>query len=124
MSADKVYNLALRYLGRRPRSVKEMKQYLSKKAASASDIKTTINRLLELKYLNDREFARQFISSRIRFKPKSVYALGYELRQKGISQGIVDDTLSALDNMQLARSAVHLKVSQWHHLNQGAQKKN
>ncbi|WDP88613.1 MAG: regulatory protein RecX [Desulfobacter sp.] len=123
MKTDKAYHLALRYLGRRPRSVKEMKDYLAKKQVPSGEITDIIRRLMDLNYLDDREFARQFIDNRIRFKPKSTYALKWEMRQKGISPEVADDLLASLDNMELAWSAARQKAEHWGHMAPETRKK-
>ncbi len=123
MKTDHIYTLALKYLARRSRTVKEMHQYLNKKTKNQKKITQIIDQLLDLGYLDDYIFARQFIDNRIRFKPKSIYALGFELRQKGIAPDMVDEIVSSLDNRMLARSAIQLKAAQWSHLDRDTQKK-
>lgn len=123
MIPNKSYQLALRYLARRPKTIREMKAYLEKKKVSSSEIDQIIQRLTELGYLDDREFARQYIDNRIRFKPKSTYALGYELRQKGICPDIAEEVLSRLDNLELAVKAANLKAKLWEHLDAETRKK-
>ncbi len=113
---SKAYNLALRYLARRSKSIKEMKHYLTGKSISSQVVDDVINKLTGFKYLDDRAFAVQFIQNRIRFKPKSTYALGYELRQKGIHPDLADELLADYDDITLAFKAVDSKKDQWHHL--------
>ena len=36
-------------------------------------------------YADDREYCRRYIREKLRLKPKSGYALGLELRQRGVS---------------------------------------
>jgi len=123
MTTEKAFNLALRYLSRSPKTVMEMKKYLAKKAIAQEEIDIVITRLKELNYLNDYDYARQFIQNRVRFKPKSVFALGYELRQKGIDPTHADELLMALDDTQLAWTAIINKIDRWKHLNEDARKK-
>jgi len=123
MTFDNAFNLALRYLARSPKSVMEIKKYLAGKNLEQDKIDTVIDRLKDLRYLDDSAFARQFIENRIRFKPKSVYALGYELRHKGIDQDIADELLNPLDDMELAWSAARKKQGQWQHLDLDIRKK-
>jgi regulatory protein len=113
---SKAFNLALRYLARRSKSIKEMERYLTGKNISSQVVVNVIDKLLTLKYLDDRTFAAQFIENRIRFKPKSTYALGYELRQKGIHPDLADELLANYDDVTLAFKAVDSKKGQWHHL--------
>ncbi len=123
MTSNNAFNLALRYLARSPKSVMEMKKYLAGKHLEPDEINGVIERLIELKYLDDKTFARQFIENRIRFKPKSAYALGYELRLKGIEPEIADEFLATLDDLELAWSAAKKKQTQWRHLDRDKKKK-
>ncbi len=113
---SKAYNLALRYLARRSKAIKEMERYLTGKNISAQVVEDVIDKLVGFKYLDDRAFAVQFIKNRMRFKPKSTYALRYELRQKGIHPDLADELLADYDNITLAFKAVDSKKGQWQHL--------
>ena len=123
MTPDKTLKSALAYLARSPKTILEMRRYLSGKNADPEIIDGIIDRLLELKYLDDRAYARQFIDSRIRFKPKSAYAIGYELRGKGIAPAVADEFLTDIDDFQLAFSAAERKNSQLCHLDPESRKK-
>lgn len=45
-------------------------------------------------YADDREYCRRYIRERLRLKPKSGYALGLELRQRGVSSRIIEEVLA------------------------------
>ncbi len=66
---------------------------------------------------------RLFIENRIRFKPKSTFAIGYELRQKGIRPEIADELMAPLDNVELACAAASMKNSQWRHFDAETRRK-
>jgi len=83
-----------RFLSIRSRSEKEVKDYLVKKNAPAEIITEIIKQLKEHKFLNDEEFARSWVSSRARLKPKGKSLLKIELKQKGISPDLIDKVLS------------------------------
>jgi len=72
-----------------------------------------VERLLEYRYLNDEEFARSWVADRNRLRPRSARALRYELRQKGVSNQILDEVLQELDEVEAAWNAVHTKLDRW-----------
>ncbi len=74
---------ALRLLAARSYSEKRMREKLSLKGESEL-VQKTIEKLYQLKLLNDREFAENFVSSQRRMKPVSNTALMFKLRQKGV----------------------------------------
>lgn len=88
---SKAFNLALRYLNLRIRSIKELRDYLVKKKFSEDVIQDVIQQLIELKFLNDKTFGESLIRNRQR-KGKSAYLISYELKQKGLD----DNTISEL----------------------------
>lgn len=90
---DTWYVLALRYLQYRPRSIKEMIEYLTRKKASPQDIEKVIAILQEQKLLNDEEFARSWVRTRAALKPTGKYLLKLELIQKGIDKQIIGRVL-------------------------------
>jgi len=110
------YEDAIRLLKTRHRSTGEMKIRLKQKKYPDPIIQKTIHRLLEESYLNDLEFARMWTDSRMRFSPRSRYALSFELKQKGISEEIIDKVLQKADDTVLAWETVRKKISHWKHL--------
>jgi len=86
------FDRALRYLSVRQRSIKEIHDYLAKKEYSEADISEAIQKLIELKFLNDDSFARSFTENRQR-KGKSKRAIEFELKLKGVNKEISEDVL-------------------------------
>lgn len=86
------FDKALKYLSLRSRSVKEIHDYLTKKKYSEQDINLAIKKLIELKFLNDDDFARSFTENRQR-KGKSKRAIEFELKVKGVNKEISEDVL-------------------------------
>lgn len=48
------------------------------------EIRRVLDRLKELNYLNDTQYAKDFISDRIEFRPRGKFLIKRELNQKGI----------------------------------------
>lgn len=88
---------ATRFLAVRPRSEFEVRQTLARKDVPQPVIDSALERLRALGYLDDPAFAEFWVSNRRQFKPLSARALRYELRQKGISNDIIDDVLQTQD---------------------------
>jgi len=78
------FSTACNLLSYRARSVKEIKQRLKAKKHSDHDIRITTEKLKSLGYVNDDEFARQWVSSR-KIQNKGKALIKAELVQKGIS---------------------------------------
>lgn len=100
---EKYYAFSLRFLSYRPRSIKEVKESLEKKSTKGGSatggkaerevIEKVIALLIEQKFLNDEEFARAWIDSRLRSRPKALSILKQELSQKGIGREIIENVI-------------------------------
>lgn len=101
---DRAFNYSLKYLSFRARSTKEIKDYLVRKNFIEATIDAAIQKLNELKFLNDEGFAKAWIESRQKHKGKSKFVLKQELRIKGIDSGMIDHTLQeAQEDFETAR---------------------
>jgi len=91
---EKFYNKALEFLSYRTRSEKEVRDKLKLKQAEPEVIEKVISKLKEKRFINDEEFARQWIENRERFRPRSLRLIKLELRQKGIEDEIIERIIS------------------------------
>ncbi|MGH7246458.1 MAG: regulatory protein RecX [Candidatus Levyibacteriota bacterium] len=90
---DKIYAKVLRFLTIRPRSEKEVTDYLTKKKINDAESLLILDRLKKQKFLDDKAFAVWYIKSRKTFKPKGERLIRFELKQKGITKEIIDTVL-------------------------------
>ena len=108
------YVCAIRYLSYRQRSRKEVDRYLTvRKGLARETVTATIARLSEDGYLDDEEFARLFVESRMRTRPRSCAFMRYELSQKGIDDDVADAVLKGVNDEHLAWYAIESKLTQW-----------
>ncbi|MFZ5365991.1 MAG: RecX family transcriptional regulator [Patescibacteria group bacterium] len=108
----KVYDRVLKFFSYRPRSEKELKDWFKKKQVGEETQKLIYQKLKNLGYLNDEEFARWWIEQRTTFRPASSRLLALELRQKGISREIIDKQLSNLAIKQFSEIELAKKVAE------------
>lgn len=92
----KAYDAALKYLGYRARSVREINDHLRRKGYEAEVIEGIIGRLVENRFLDDALFAEQWVKERQSLRPRSRRALEQELMQKGVSREIIQDALTSI----------------------------
>jgi len=108
----KLYARALEYCLVRPRSIREMKDYLWRKTRATKyrsrktgELKEragvsqgvadrALERLIEKKYLDDEKFARFWIDNRFQTKGVSLKRLKLELTQKGIDREVIERAIS------------------------------
>lgn len=95
---SKSYNFALRYLAIRPRSIKEVREYLViRKGFTEIDANYAIDRLLKDNYLNDLEFAQLWVRNRLLLSHKSLKIIRLELIKKGIDNSTIDSVVSDIE---------------------------
>jgi regulatory protein len=110
------FQKALQFIQHRPRSVEETRRRLSDKGFSAEVVETTLEKLLDKGWLDDLDFARQWIENRNTFRPRSERLLAYELKLKGVAEDNIKQALEKYsgDEDALAFQAGIKKAKQCH----------
>jgi regulatory protein len=97
---------AYRLLAIRARSEKELREALKRAEFAEDVIAAAIAECKQQRFIDDANFARQFIQSRLRNRPMGRTRLAVELRQKGIDAATIaaalDEALTAEEQVELA----------------------
>jgi regulatory protein len=99
-----VLGAGLRFLEVRSRSISEVRRRLRSAGYEAGLVEGAIGRLLELGFLDDAAFARAWVESRDRARPRGERALRLELGQKGVARDVTDATLEERRDEASARA--------------------
>ncbi|MEW6717370.1 MAG: RecX family transcriptional regulator [Chloroflexota bacterium] len=102
---EKAYQHAVRFLSYRIRSEAEVRCKLQEIHLDQVTMEIIINRLRHNRLLDDEDFAQAWVENRCNFRPRGRRYLASELRQKGISEEIINKTLDHLDEEALANKA-------------------
>jgi regulatory protein len=94
---DKVLGRALQYAMIRPRSRWEMETYLKRKNVTPALVELILNKLSNLRMLNDTEFARSWVANRRLLRPTSLRKLQQELRAKRVEDEVIQQVLEEDD---------------------------
>jgi regulatory protein len=78
----------------RPRSIREVRDYLWRKKAEPETTERVINRMASRGYLNDAAFAKSWVRARQLTKPVSKRRLTAELHQKGVVDEFIQQAIS------------------------------
>lgn len=114
---QKFYDRALRFLSYRPRSEKEIRDFLKKKKIEPPIISKIIKKLKEQNFINDEEFTKWWIEQRQRNKPRGMRVIKMELKQKGISDELITNCQLLITNqLELAKKALEKKVKSYRNL--------
>jgi regulatory protein len=110
------YEVAVRYLASRPKSVSEIARHLRSKRFDDMEVSRALDRLRAQRYVDDEAFARYWVEQRARFKPRGDRALRTELVQKGVSRDVIEVVLGerAPDaDVEQAKRALSRPLTRW-----------
>jgi regulatory protein len=89
----KLLERVMNYIMIRPRSVREVHDYLWRKKADPEMSERIIKYFEDRGYLNDKSFASSWVRARQLTKPISKRRLVAELRQKGVASELIDNAV-------------------------------
>lgn len=87
--ADAAIEIAVRFLGSRPRTRWELERRLRRAGAEDPVIDTTLERLAAMGYVDDAAFVRWWMDQRDRHAPRGRRMIEAELRQHGVHRDVI-----------------------------------
>ena len=113
MSAEALWDFAVKTLGARAQSTGELRRKLIQKAERAADVDDTISKLRDYGYLNDRRFAESYAGFRLENQGLGKSRVLRDLRQRkvstGLAEGAVDNIYRNVDEVDLIDSFIRRK---------------
>ena len=82
--------IAIRFLGTRPRTRWELDRRLRRAGVGESTLEATLDRLAEIGYVDDAAFARWWGEQRDRHAPRGLRMIEAELRQHGVCRDVIE----------------------------------
>ena len=86
-------DLALRYLDFKPRTVREMEDYLDSQQYGEFEVSQVVERLKELGYLDDEKYAAEFVRSRLASKAVSRRKLKQQLYAHSLPKEVIEEAV-------------------------------
>ncbi len=108
----KMYQRALEWVLMRPRSERELRDYLFRKYRGL-EYDSIIERLVAKGYVDDRRFAEFWVENRFVKKGVSRRRLMMELQQKGIARDIIEEVIDGRDEVQEIRKMIARKKNKY-----------
>ena len=113
----KALTTALNFIGYRARSEQEIRARLEKDEWSEIVIAAVIAKLRANKFLDDAQFAADWVASRSRSKPRGGRLLKQELRHKGVDKEEIENALpdadGEIENAMAALQKIERKLEKW-----------
>lgn len=105
LSEQELWEYALKALGARSQSTSELKTKLRRRAQNPADIDTTVARLKEYGFLNDRQFAENYAARRLENEGFGQARVLSDLRARRVvgvvAESAVKTTFAETDEIQL-----------------------
>jgi regulatory protein len=115
---ERLFLRSVRLVGRRPRSEKEIRDRFSRENVPLEIQDRLIARLTDSRMLDDYAFAKEWIENRQTFRPRSAWALTFELRKKGIAEETIEKALVGFDERHAVLKAARLGARKYRHLSE------
>lgn len=109
----KVFDHAVKLLSNRLHTREELRRKLLLRKYDKSLIEQALDRLAELRVLNDEQFAEVFLQNLIHYKNFGFYGLKMKLRQRGLENNLIERLLadfSVEDELEIGRRAIARKA--------------
>lgn len=113
---NKVQQAALRYIGYKPRTIREVERYLDGKGFSSYHRDDVVREMKQQGYLDDRQFALQWIAERRGGKGFGKKMLQQELARKGVSADLVEAALEKVGEEEERELAQQVADKRYHRL--------
>lgn len=108
---------AFRFATYKPRTVKQVQDFLQAKMATDEETSQVIEWLASFGYLDDNQYAERFIIASKERKPMSANAIRQSLQRKGIPADVVEAALTNfLSGHEVANLALQVAAKKWQSL--------
>jgi regulatory protein len=91
---SELYTAAVNGLARRAYSVYEMRTYLERRAEDKDVVKSVLDRLKHLEYLDDARYARQFVRLHTELRKQGAFRIARDLRARGVPDRHIETALA------------------------------
>ncbi len=112
---QKILNSTLAFLTLRPRSQKELDDYLNRKKAPLDIAQKVIEKAKSLELIDDAKFTQWWIDQRQTFRPRSHRQLLQELKSKGIAAQTLNESIKNTPKLELqtAQRLLLPRLARW-----------
>jgi len=109
---DAIMLYSLKLIARKRYTQKELEnKFRQKKMGLEQDQSRAITRLKQLRYIDDKEFAKDYIQTRLLINPKGPLLLKLELKLKGVDKQTIDTAIenAGIDEFKVALDVIKRK---------------
>lgn len=105
-------DMALKYITSRSRTQFQVRRHLNTKGIDEDAAEYAVTYLRSYGYLDDQQYASDFVRSRIQYKPRGKRVIKWELQQRGVEQDFIEEALDEYkDEVEAASRLVEKKLA-------------
>ena len=107
----KAQDSALKYLGYRMRTEKEIEDRLISEDYGEEVCQKVMDFLKKYNYVNDREYCEKYIRETMKLRPKGSYLIKTELKNRGVAEEVVEEAVrrAGIDELSVAEELLEKK---------------
>ena len=105
---EELLHKAAAYCSPAEHCISEVTGKLETWGATSTDIQKIIQRLIDEGFINEERFARAFVTDKFRFNKWGKIKIALALRYKGISQGLIQQSLDNINEEEYKESLILL----------------
>lgn len=105
---SRAMNSSLYYLQQMPKTEHQLRENLRKKQIPQDIIDETMQKLIDVGWVNDKDYAENFIYSKRKYEKLGSSSIRMKLMQKGIDKDIIDELLNEVSQDDLRETAMIL----------------
>lgn len=113
LTLEQAYAYALRLVNQRDYSQARLKQKLLQRGATNEHAEAIIDRLVDLKFLDDTRFARSIIRNEATYRHASTRSIALKLRQKGVTATTVETELPQATDIPEEFERAHVQAERF-----------
>jgi regulatory protein len=113
MQKYSAWERALKYLATRPRTEKQIRDYLASKRFEQQEVEETLVRLKTSNYINDSDFARGFARARSEYKYHGKYRVMRDLAARGVTGDEAKANVEEILNPEVIAEHLDKAVAKW-----------
>ena len=91
----------------------DIREKLVKWGLNPGEVSQVLTQLIEQGYIDERRYARAFVNDRFRFNGWGRIKIAHQLRLKGISNDLIDEAMTAIDEEQYRERLLDLLRAKW-----------
>lgn len=107
----KAQDSALKYLGYRMRTEKEIEDRLISEDYGEEVCQKVMDFLKKYNYVNDREYCEKYIRETMKLRPKGSYLIKTELKNRGVAEEVAEEAVrrAGIDELSVAEQLLEKK---------------